>query len=1076
MCARERSECGNEHSVSSLGDLPNFVADAYKLMPAQPFTPENIVIGSYTFLPWVRGGVGAVVNATPGALRATIDVAVPVQATGLPDLTANTTIQVRGPGDVVGLDERQIIRRYPLPEAVNVEDTFLAHVEFDRPVVPWLFSPMAAQGARLTPWIALVVLTQGRYSVKPGAGGLPDQVETFLGELPPTDDAWAWAHAQLVGPADTGPTIDDRLTPSYGAANLSRLICPRRLAPETQYLACIVPTFNAGATRALGLPMPAALGMAWTRAADGSDADTGITLPVYSAWRFSTGEDGDFGSLALKLHGVPAPWQVGRRLTEMSRPGGGLPDLAADDPGRLQTIRAAVYSPNLPNPASEDPTEVAAVDAENATWPASETEALRTQLNRPDALAGTTADEGSPIPRPIVGPEIYDRYQATARRVEASRDGDWFGELNLLPANRVAAGLGTRVVQMDQEKLMQSAWAQIGDIEAANRALRWAQLARFVGTSSHNRHFGPLAFGDLLGATRRMQTRLLASPALTVAADIGASNLADAAVTASFRRVTRPLGGLARAFEADPASHQRLVADGDNARDMQRPYVDLDGVTGISESLAGALDAVRVAPALGGDPTAIGTALAAANTTLQSPAMTDGAADRISNTEPQLTDFAAMMAKELLERLARGAKLARGRQPVWAVAAASFVRAMQVIPELADTAQQVAGQISETNHIELPPPNDEFMGLLRRATDVDAGTLVETYRQIGDDLVGIDWPGTPDRPGLGVAHGTLLERTDPAVNLTQRMKARISLPTWIRPDWFDDLLLNPVMAAPVFTRPMYQALDDYSREWLLPGLNTFPEPDIVTVLQSNPQFVEGFLGGLSHEMGRELLWRGYPTDQRGTYFRRFWNAGKDDLAQDIARYTPTSLGSHLDPTLNGVVLLVRGQLIRRYPHAIVLAMYAGGIDANGVPIFEDPVAQPGSLAAITFHGPLPPDMVLVGFDLSVEAIQAAPGNGIGWWFVIAEHPTAPRFGLELNSTVPTTSRDRVGWDLPGMTRLDQYLDTRTPRVFADGQEPGSPTATFGADAASIARVLLRDPRRAAFEAQKLLQPTGVLHG
>ena len=31
------------------------------------------------------------------------------------------------------------------------------------------------------------------------------------------------------------------------------------------------------------------------------------------------------------------------------------------------------------------------------------------------------------------------------------------------------------------------------------------------------------------------------------------------------------------------------------------------------------------------------------------------------------------------------------------------------------------------------------------------------------------------------------------------------------------------------------------------------------------------MAGLNHEMARELLWRGYPTDQRGTVFRRFWD-------------------------------------------------------------------------------------------------------------------------------------------------------------------------------------------------------------
>ena len=64
---------------------------------------------------------------------------------------------------------------------------------------------------------------------------------------------------------------------------------------------------------------------------------------------------------------------------------------------------------------------------------------------------------------------------------------------------------------------------------------------------------------------------MLALPQLTVAAAVEDSHVADAAVTATFRRVTRPLGGLAR-FAADHrADLARLVADGDVARDMQRP-------------------------------------------------------------------------------------------------------------------------------------------------------------------------------------------------------------------------------------------------------------------------------------------------------------------------------------------------------------------------------------------------------------------------------------------------------------------------------------------------------------------------
>ena len=42
-------------------------------------------------------------------------------------------------------------------------------------------------------------------------------------------------------------------------------------------------------------------------------------------------------------------------------------------------------------------------------------------------------------------------------------------------------------------------------------------------------------------------------------------------------------------------------------------------------------------------------------------------------------------------------------------------------------------------------------------------------------------------------------------------------------------------------------------------------------LQTNRRFVEAYMVGLNVEMGRELLWRGFPTDQRGTCFAQFWD-------------------------------------------------------------------------------------------------------------------------------------------------------------------------------------------------------------
>ena len=115
--------------------------------------------------------------------------------------------------------------------------------------------------------------------------------------------------------------------------------------------------------------------------------------------------------------------------------------------------------------------------------------------------------------------------------------------------------------------------------------------------------------------------------------------------------------------------------------------------------------------------------------------------------------------------------------------------------------------------------------------------------------------------------------------------------------------LDTVMAAPDFPTPMYKALAGASQDWLLPGLERVPR-NTLALLQTNPRFIEAFMVGLNHEMSRELLWRGYPTDQRGTYFRQFWDpsgrfaerdANDDELSKDLPplhEWGDSPLGSH----------------------------------------------------------------------------------------------------------------------------------------------------------------------------------------
>ncbi len=127
---------------------------------------------------------------------------------------------------------------------------------------------------------------------------------------------------------------------------------------------------------------------------------------------------------------------------------------------------------------------------------------------------------------------------------------------------------------------------------------------------------------------------------------------------------------------------------------------------------------------------------------------------------------------------------------------------------------------------------------------------------------------------------------------------------------------------------MIGPLQDLGTDWLLPGLANVA-PDTVTLVSPDPPMIEAYMVGLNHEMGRELLWRGFPTDQRGTVFARFWDrrgavgnsAGPvpDRDIPDIHTWgAGDELGGHLGLGVQGlIVLVIRGAAAVRYPRATI---------------------------------------------------------------------------------------------------------------------------------------------------------------
>ena len=133
-----------------------------------------------------------------------------------------------------------------------------------------------------------------------------------------------------------------------------------------------------------------------------------------------------------------------------------------------------------------------------------------------------------------------------------------------------------------------------------------------------------------------------------------------------------------------------------------------------------------------------------------------------------------------------------------------------------------------------------------------------------------------------------------------------------------------VMAYPHLHFPLSKKLEKLAPDVFLPGVGVLPD-DFIMAVKTNPRFVEALMLGANHEMGRELLWQGFPTDQRGTPFQHFWQRldGKTDI-EPIHNGCRLALGKQ-PGSGEMLVLLIRGQLLERFP---TLSVYAYPIDAN----------------------------------------------------------------------------------------------------------------------------------------------------
>jgi hypothetical protein len=1091
---------------------------------------------TYSFLPWVRVGVANAIRSDDGdtgvLLRATLGVELTVKAEKTDGTTITETVpkevQLYGPGDVVGIDPRSIVKVEPRHWITNYEPNYLPYVDFYDEDFPWRYTPARKEGQRLRPWIALVVLKTSEFDEKSKGDDQPlPSIKLKAGVdaaavFPDPAQLWAWAHVHVNRDLGSGSDVSNATVTANLTATLaqnadlaySRLLSPRKLEPNSAYHAFLIPVFESGRLAGLNAPVPPAT-VATASAWDNHQVD----FPYYFRWYFRTGARGDFEYLVDQLVPQPTDKRVGVRDLDVLHPGSNLPPI--EEPKNLEGVLALGGALKVPfaTLAKSDQDEVTAYDRwDENPYPHPFQEKLADlvnladeyskknplDVNRENELAGDYRDDD---PDPIITLPLYARWHALTERLLEDANGatlpnnrNWVHELNLDPRFRVAAGLGTRVVQDKQEEFMDAAWQQVGDIIEANRKIRQAEVGQAASTSYYGKHLTNLPMTRLMAVTAPVNRRVLVK-GVTLQHAREKALIAPVVTSTVFRKVTRPGGTVAKRM--DKTARRLGAPAGTSGLLRETPWVEQ-----INEG------ALRLAPPKV-TPGKIATVDKAAGSV--KPGGIAGALYELARVRWVRWLVLALALVLIVAGALTGVALLAVLGGAAAVAFYFLTRAANAIPVVEFLAEKNQTEAA----VDALPASPDFRisapgsGFAPSAGATDSAEAAKFKHGLKDSIFvsSFTYAAAPRVAlDLQATKARLLEQLHPQFSIPRRMQEIVRIPQRIR-DAQIDPGFRAVMAYPEIDVPMYLPLSKLSTELFLPNLHLIPENSI-SLLEPNQKFIEAYMAGVNHEMSRELLWREYPTDQRGSIFRQFWDvsgcypgmpppADGRERMRDIPplhQWTSESeLGTHNQRLLLGdkaqLVLVVRGELLKRYPTAVIYAHRAEWQQTGGVndpakeraltPLSDAENDNPPADKVKTplFEARIDPDIYFFGFDLA--ALDARGGTtGIeapGWFFVIKERPGEPRFGLDepANGQLPRLINwNDLTWNAIGTPAgaciaitqtltfdvYDPNVDQENTPIAADAQARWTPDT----NAAMVAYILNQVPVMVAVHAARML--------
>ena len=949
--------------------------------------------------------------------------------------TQTRSFQLLGREDITGFVKEKILRRVP-EDGANVFAPYnLAFVEFYEEDFPWRFTPEPVKDGKLMPWLFLVVLKDGEFSyAEPSNQPDPtlkyikfaDSVKGDILALQEISEISNWAHVQ----AAEGNT-DNSIKDPDGI--ISRIICPRKLDPNTAYQAFLIPTYEGEKENHL----------------------------VFHTWRFQTNNEPDFEYLAGLLEPQPVPPQFGRRSINCEKSGDGLnfPALAHFLP--MEGALTAVSEPTSPHPAIDQ--------AQNEAH-----RLIAGEINK-----GIPADDD-----PLVIPTAYGyRHILYAGTIGAEKkDIPWLHELNTIPGLRATAGLGVQVIRDNQDKYVERAWQQLESLNFCAQTILRSEFSMEVSSKLLNKHILPLPTGSMLGVLRPILKKIKTTESEWMNLD---SYLSNTQLSSSSRPPEGLRNRIVKRVELTKQAENEELGAFVEVPDYQIEVIVVDKETGapinhafiyyrktpqdnfkrigaiIVDELgtdvkkykyivsfgSGKIAASGVSWYVGAEGYCLEKFYFRPNTFKLKLDEAD-----FNNTSPGLdsstsksTIYVSMVQFTAPQKYTiEGTVTDKFGRPLSGVTIKLYTIQLESI---LDTENEY-----EDKEYSLENFTTDFTGKFKvpfysRYPGNKAKLVFHYYDHEVKEVV-VSW-GETNLKVIMMGFTNELEMIDqvrrvinPVKNHKTRLKnvfSNTSIKDWFDPAELHDEALPHPIAYPYFDDPMYEKVKELGTDYLVPNLNLMPN-NCITLLKTNRKFIEAFFVGLNVEMGRELRWREFPTDERGSYFRQFWdvkgllsNITSVEEAEQFKDILPVhtwkagELGDH--PSVNSgepLVLAIRGGLIQAFPNAMIYAVKAVAVAANereGIEVkwpqdagnaIERRVKMGGTIATPIFSGKIEPDITLKGFPLDY---QNACGDGtddkLGYFFVIKEIAGELRFGLDMPDGTPGEGNiniDDLSWD------------------------------------------------------------------